>query len=82
MITEEMILKKFNGDEEKAARFVKAFIISQDYANNEIEKMFDTRGEIMKSIAREFDEYVSFLELSLWKRILIKVGLMKKSAIK
>ena len=77
MITKERILKKFNGDEEKAAKFMDAFIISQEWANKEVEKMFDPEGEVMKTMMKEFDEYVDFLELPWWKRVMVRVGVMK-----
>ncbi len=78
MITKEMLLKKFNGDVGRAAKFMDAYIISQEWANKEVEKMFDPEGEVMKTMNKEFYEYVDFLELPWWKRVLVKVGVMKK----
>lgn len=70
-IAEEMLLKKFNGDVAKAAAFSEAFIISLEYANNEVIKLFDPDGQVMKSMMKEFGDYVDYLKLPRWKKVLV-----------
>jgi hypothetical protein len=41
----------------------------------ELEKLFDPNGETMKSINEQFNKAVDFIELSWWKKLLVKLNI-------
>ena len=75
-ITEEMLLKKFNGNKIKAAQFAAAYTGAMEVTNEEIKKLFDPEGPVMKKIDKDFGEYVDYMSLPWWKKVAFKLRLI------
>ena len=55
-----------------------AFKKRLDEQTLQMKRELDPEGPYMQSIFNEFDEYISILELPWWKRVMVKVGVVKR----
>ena len=75
LITEEMLLKKFNGDRAMAAAFAEAYVYALEQTNQQLEKDFNPNSDLMRGIFKEFNDEFDWFTTPWWKKVLIKIGL-------
>lgn len=76
-ITEEMLLKKFNGDRVVAAYYAQALVnvIEEDYLK--IKEELDPEGPYMKALIKEINEDLDWEMMTpWWKKVLVRIGVM------
>ena len=77
-VTEEMLLKKFNGDVYKAAAYSQVLL---EFQKEKLEhsKIFLPDTPYMVALGKKIDEELDWdLLTPWWKKVLVKLGLMKR----